>query len=192
MPVLRRIPKKIRSKRAIHAVRTRTKYIIAKTQPRCNYKTFKFSQHTKKSTRVSPSACALPDAAHATRALFPPKLAFGKEGGQACRSRPHKIPHKSPALPDFYTAARAAAARPPLPCRGEGGIVFGFSGTENVSRGDSVPPRLTQPSHTSSCSPLRGRASSILMPSFADRPPYSTPYIASVIGMETPCCCARW
>ena len=192
MPVLRRIPKKIRSKRAIHAVRTRTKYIIAKTQPRCNYKTFKFSRHTKKSTRVSPGACALPDAAHAKRALFPPKLAFGKEGGQACRSRPHKIPHKSPALPDFYTSARAAAARPPLPCRGEGGIVFGFSGTENVSRGDSVPPGITQPSHTSSCSPLRGRASSSLMPSFADRPPYSTPYIASVIGMETPCCCARW
>ena len=192
MPVLRRIPKKIRSKRAIHAVRTRTKYIIAKTQPWCNYKTFKFSQHTKKSTRVSPSACALPDAAHAKRALFPPKLAFGKEGGQACRSRPHKIPHKSPALPDFYTSARAAAARPPLPCRGEGGIVFGFSGTENVSRGDNVPPGITQPSHTSSCSPLRGRASSSLMPSFADRPPYSTPYIASVIGMETPCCCARW
>ena len=194
MPFLRRIPKKIRSKRAIHAVRTRTKYIIAKTQPWCNYKTFKFSQHTKKSTRVSPSACALPDAAHAKRALFPPKLASGKEGGQACRSRPHKIPHKSPALPDFYTAARAAAARPPLPCRGEGVIAPGFSGTGGVSKGDSVPlrRRLTQPSHTSSCSPLRGRASSILMPSFADRPPYSTPYIASVIGMETPCCCARW
>ena len=146
----------------------------------------------EKSTRVSPGACALPDAAHAKRALFPPKLAFGKEGGQACRSRPHKIPYKSPALPDFYSAARAVAARPPRPCRGVGGIVFGFSGTENVSRGDSVPPGITQPSHTSSCSPLRGRASSILMPSFADRPPYSTPYIASVIGMETPCCCARW
>ena len=115
-----------------------------------------------------------------------------EQAGQAHRSAPRKIPHKSPALPDFYTSARAAAARPPLPCRGEGGIVFGFSGTENVSRGDSVPPGITQPSHTSSCSPLRGRASSILMPSFADRPPYSTPYIASVIGMETPCCCARW
>ena len=118
--------------------------------------------------------------------------AMPQQVGQAHRSAPHKSPHKSPALPDFYTAARAAAARPPLPCRGEGGIVFGFSGTENVSRGDSVPPGITQPSHTSSCSPLRGRASSILMPSFADRPPYSTPYIASVIGMETPCCCARW
>ena len=66
--------------------------------------------------------------------------AMPQQVGQAHRSAPHKIPHKSPALPDFYTAARAAAARPPLPCRGEGGIVFGFSGTENVSRGDSVPP----------------------------------------------------
>ena len=142
MPVLRRIPKKIRSKRAIHAVRTRTKYIIAKTQPRCNYKTFKFSQHAKKSTRVSPSACALPDAAHAKRALFPPKLAFGKEGGQACRSRPHKIPHKSPALPDFYTSARAAAARPRPLCGREGVIAPGFSGTGGVSKGDSVPLRV--------------------------------------------------
>ena len=139
-PSCRRIPKKIRSKRAIHAVRTRTKYIIAKTQPWCNYKTFKFSQHTKKSTRVSPSACALPDAAHAKRALFPPKLAFGKEVGEACRSRPRKIPHKSPALPDFYTSARAAAARPRPPCGREGGITPGFSGTGGVSRGDSVPP----------------------------------------------------
>ncbi len=33
--------------------------------------------------------------AHAKRTLFPPNLAFGKEGGQACRSRPRKIPHKS-------------------------------------------------------------------------------------------------
>ena len=89
----------------------------------------------------TPSACLFAfHALHGT--LFPPNLAFGKEGGQAHRSAPHKIPHKSPALPDFYTSARAAAARPPLPCRGEGGIVFGFSGTENVSRGDSVPPGI--------------------------------------------------
>ena len=69
-----------------------------------------------------------------------------RQGGRtgACRSRPRKIPHKSPALPDFYAAARAAAARTPLPCRGEGGIVSGFFGTGNVSRGDSVPPGLLQ------------------------------------------------
>ena len=27
--------------------------------------------------------------------VSPPDFAFGKEGGQACRSRPHKIPRKS-------------------------------------------------------------------------------------------------
>ena len=155
---------------------THTKYIIPKTGAKCN------SPAPKKRKKYPD----LPECFSHRPAAMPQQV------GQAHRSAPHKIPHKSPALPDFYTAARAAAARPPLPCRGEGGIVFGFSGTENVSRGDSVPPGITQPSHTSSCSPLRGRASSILMPSFADRPPYSTPYIASVIGMETPCCCARW
>ncbi len=155
---------------------THTKYIIPKTGAECN-------SPAPKKRKKHPD---LPECFSHRPAAMPQQV------GQAHRSAPHKIPHKSPALPDFYTSARAAAARPPLPCRGEGGIVFGFSGTENVSRGDSVPPGITQPSHTSSCSPLRGRASSILMPSFADRPPYSTPYIASVIGMETPCCCARW
>ena len=155
---------------------THTKYIIPKTGAKCN-------SPAPKKRKKHPD---LPECFSHRPAAMPQQV------GQAHRSAPHKIPPKSPARPDFYTAARAAAARPPLPCRGEGGIVFGFSGTENVSRGDSVPPGITQPSHTSSCSPLRGRASSILMPSFADRPPYSTPYIASVIGMETPCCCARW
>ena len=74
-------------------------------------------------------------------ALSPPNLAFGKAGGQAHRSAPHKIPHKSPALPDFYTSARAVAARPRPPCGREGGIPSGFSGTGGVSRGDGVPPR---------------------------------------------------
>ena len=134
----------------------------------------------EKSTRTSPSA-------------FPTVL-------RRCRSRWDrrtavrriKFPIKVQLCRTFIPLPRDTCPEPPLPCRGEGGIVFGFSGTENVSRGDSIPPGITQPSHTSSCSPLRGRASSILMPSFADRPPYSTPYIASVIGMETPCCCARW
>ena len=134
----------------------------------------------EKSTRTSPSA-------------FPAVL-------RRCRSRWDrrtavrriKFPIKVQLCRTFIPLPRDTCPEPPLPCRGERGIVFGFSGTENVSRGDSVPPGITQPSHTSSCSPLRGRASSILMPSFADRPPYSTPYIASVIGMETPCCCARW
>ena len=140
MPFLRRIPKKIRSKRAIHAVRTRTKYIIAKTQPWCNYKTFKFSQHSKKSTRVSPSACALPDAAHAKRALFPPKLAFGKEGGQACRSRPHKIPHKSPALPDFYPSASGHVSRAAPAVQGRGGYRFRFLRNRKRIQGGTASP----------------------------------------------------
>ena len=157
---------------------THTKYIIPKTGAECN----------------SPAPKKKKKAPGPPRVLFPPAAAMPQQVGQAHRSAPHKSPHKSPALPNFYPSARAAAARPPLPCRGEGVIAPGFSGTGGVSKGDSVPlrRRITQPSHTSSCSPLRGRASSILMPSFADRPPYSTPYIASVIGMETPCCCARW
>ena len=64
-----------------------------------------------------------------------------EQAGQAHRSAPHKIPHKSPALPDFYTTARAAAARPPLLCRGEGVIAPGFSRTGGVSKGDRVPLR---------------------------------------------------
>ena len=82
-------------------------------------------------------------------------LPSAKQAGQALRRAPHQIPHKSPALPDFYSTARAAAARPCPPhprapslalsgqftlCGREGGIVSGFSGTGNVSRGDSVPP----------------------------------------------------
>ena len=63
-----------------------------------------------------------------------------EQAGQAHRSAPHKIPHKSPALPDFYTSARAVAARPRPPCGREGGIPSGFSGTGGVSRGDGVPP----------------------------------------------------
>ena len=82
--------------------------------------------------------------------VSPPDFAFGKEGGQACRSRPHKIPHKSPALPDFYTAARAAAARPRPPCGREGVIAPGFSGTGGVSKGDSVPLRK-QKRHPEGC-----------------------------------------
>ena len=46
----------------------------------------------------------------------------------APRARGDEIPHKSPALPDFYTTARAVAARPPLPCKGEGVIRKSFLG----------------------------------------------------------------
>ena len=123
---------------------------------------------------------------------FRPNLPSARRADRPAAAGRIKFPIKVQLCRTFIPLPRDTCPEPLLPCRGEGGIVFGFSGTENVSRGDSVPPGITQPSHTSSCSPLRGRASSSLMPSFADRPPYSTPYIASVIGMETPCCCARW
>ncbi len=57
----------------------------------------------------------------------------------------------------------------------------------------SFPFRYTanQCTQTSSCSPRRGRLSRCLIASCAGMPPYSTAYIASVIGMDTPCCCAR-
>ena len=125
---------------------------------------------------------------------FRPNLPSARRADRPAAAGRIKFPIKVQLCRTFIPLPRDTCPEPPLPCRGEGVIAPGFSGTGGVSKGDSVPlrRRRPQPSHTSSCSPLRGRASSSLMPSFADRPPYSTPYIASVIGMETPCCCARW
>ena len=44
-------------------------------------------------------------------ALFPPNLAFGKEGGQACRSRPHKILRKSQGVYLTFTPLPAPRRR---------------------------------------------------------------------------------
>ena len=82
----------------------------------------------EKSTRTSPSA-------------FPTVL-------RRCRSRWDrrtavrriKFPIKVQLRRTFIPLPRDTCPEPPLPCRGEGGIVSGFSGTGNVSRGDSVPP----------------------------------------------------
>ena len=90
-PSCRRIPKKIRSKRAIHAVRTRTKYIIAKTRSWFNYKSNKNSLLAEKKHPSFPRmlrACQ----ARAIPCRLPAKP---EQAGQACRSRPHKIPRKS-------------------------------------------------------------------------------------------------
>ena len=38
-------------------------------------------------------------------------LPSAKQAGQALRRAPHQIPYKSPALPDFYSSARAAPRR---------------------------------------------------------------------------------
>ena len=93
-------------------------------------------------------------------------LPKAKQAGQALRRAPHKIPHKSPALPDFYSTARAAAARPRPPhprapslalsgqftlCGREGGIVSGSGETGNVSRGDSAPPGSPQARKKTAC-----------------------------------------
>ena len=102
---------------------THTKYIIPKTGAECN-------SPAPKKRKKHPD---LPECFSHRPAAMPQKV------GQAHRSAPHKIPYQSPALPDFDTAARAAAARPLLPCRGEGVIAPGFPGTGGVSKGDSVP-----------------------------------------------------
>ena len=74
--------------------------------------------HEKRHAKCVPFA-SLRDAAHAERAQSPAVF-------RQSRNRQDR---------------RAAAARPPLPCRGEGGIASGFSGTGGVSKGDSVPLR---------------------------------------------------
>ena len=56
-------------------------------------------------------------------APFMPNCALKRTADTAV---PDKIPYKSPALPDFYAAARAVAARLPLLCKGEGVIPNGF------------------------------------------------------------------
>ena len=78
-------------------------------------------------------------------------LPSAKQAGQALRRAPHKIPRKSPALPDFYSTARAAAARPRPLCGREGGIVSGSGETGNVSRGGSVPPGSPQARKKTAC-----------------------------------------
>ena len=102
---------------------THTKYIIPKTGAKCN-------SPAPKKRKKHPD---LPECFSHRPAAMPQQV------GQAHRSAPHKIPHKSPALPDFYTSARAAAARPRPLCGREGVIAPGFSGTGGVSKGDSVP-----------------------------------------------------
>ena len=86
-----------------------------------------------------------------------PHFAFGKTGRTGARRAPHKIPYKSPALPDFLFlcsrrggAASSAAPQGTFSCpfraihlvRTRGGYRFRFLRNWNVSRGDSVPPGI--------------------------------------------------
>ena len=93
--------------------------------------TFSLSEYKNRGTRprflwfckakpISSSHAAGMTVAHTPCALFPPNLAFGKEGGQACRSRPRKIPRKSPALPDFYTSASGHVSQAAPAVQGRG------------------------------------------------------------------------
>ena len=84
----------------------------------------------------TPTACSF-----APLGAFPCRIsAKPKTGRTGTRRAPHQIPHKVQLCRTLFTAR--AAARPPLPCRGEGGIPSGFSGTGGVSRGDRVPPGI--------------------------------------------------
>ena len=114
----------------------------------------------------TPKAClsaSLRDAAHTRCALFPTNLAFGKEGGQACRSRPHKIPRKSQGVYLTFTPLPAPRRRGLVRRADERGLSPPVSqGTGGVSKGDSVP--------------LRGQAPSGAQKSFPDTPrPSGTP-----------------
>ena len=99
--------------------------------------TFSLSEYKNRGTRprflwfckakpISSSHAAGMTVAHTPCALFPPNLAFGKEGGQACRSRPRKIPRKSLALPDFYTSASGHVSQAAPAVQGRGGYRFRF------------------------------------------------------------------
>ena len=142
MPFLRRIPKKIRSKRAIHAVRTRTKYIIAKTQPWCNYKTLNFRSALKKAPEfprvLAPSQTPrtqsvryfrpnLPSARRADRPAAAGRIKFPIKV-QLCRTF---IPLPAPRRRGLVRRADERGLSPPV-----------SQGTGGVSKGDSVPLRV--------------------------------------------------
>ena len=128
--------------------------------------TFSLSEYKNRGTRprflwfckakpISSSHAAGMTVAHTPCALFPPNLAFGKEGGQACRSRPRKIPRKSPALPDFYTSASGHVPQGTFSCpfgaihlvsraapavQGRGGYPLRFLRNRRGIQGGQRPP----------------------------------------------------
>ena len=113
--------------------------------------TFSLSEYKNRGTRprflwfckakpISSSHAAGMTVAHTPCALFPPNLAFGKEGGQACRSRPRKIPRKSPALPDFYTSASGHVSHAAPAVQGRGGYPLRFLRNRRGIQGGQRPP----------------------------------------------------
>ena len=124
--------------------------------------TFSLSEYKNRGTRprflwfckakpISSSHAAGMTVAHTPCALFPPNLAFGKEGGQACRSRPRKIPRKSPALPDFYTSASGHVSRAAPAVQGRGGYHPRFLRNRGCIQGGQRPPWRKLSATTASC-----------------------------------------
>ena len=78
--------------------------------------------------------------AHTPCALFPPNLAFGKEGGQACRSRPRKIPHKSQGVYLTFIPLPAPRRRGLVRCADERGVSFPVSPEPETYPGGTASP----------------------------------------------------
>ena len=80
--------------------------------------------------------------AHIVCAISCRILASPKQAGQACRSRPRKIPRKSRGVYLTFTPLpRDTCPEPRPPCGREGVISKSFFGTFGESKGDSVPLR---------------------------------------------------
>ena len=78
--------------------------------------------------------------AHPPCALFPPNLAFGKEGGQACRSRPRKIPRKSRGVYLTFTPLPAPPRRGLVRRADERGYPLRFLRNRRGIQGGQRPP----------------------------------------------------
>ncbi len=68
-------------------------------------------------------------------------LPKAKQAGQALRRAPHKIPHKSPALPDFYTLP--APRRRGLVRRTPGHLLLPFQGNSPCADERGVSPPVS-------------------------------------------------
>ena len=66
--------------------------------------------------------------------------AMPQQVGQAHRSAPHKIPHKSPAPPDFYPSASGHVSRAASAVQGRGGYRFRFLRNRKRIQGGQRPP----------------------------------------------------
>ena len=164
-PSCRRIPKKIRSKRAIHAVRTRTKYIIAKTRSWFNYKSNKNSLLAEKKHPSFPE-CLAPSRTPRTQSVryFRPILPSARRADRPAAAGRIKFPIKVQLCRTFI----------PLPAPRRRGLVRraderGLSppvsqGTGGVSKGDSVPLRGQAPSGAQRSFPDTPRPSGIPAP----------------------------